>query len=138
MSEQQNLDIVRQGYEAFGRGDLEALLDLMDPQVTFTTPGPAELPTAGTRRGRDGVRQFFETLPSVVDIKRFEPKEFLAQGDRVVVIGDDTSVAKATGAMIEGRWVHIFTVRSGKIVMFEERMDVSPLVAELRSAQARA
>ena len=136
MNEQQNVTIVRQGYEAFGRGDIPGLLSVLDDGVTWVTPGPDDLPVAGARKGHDGVQQFFQALSGLVDIVRFEPKEFIAQGDRVVVIGDDTSRVKATGRTIEFRWVHAFTVLNGKVTAFEEYGDVSALVAEVRSAQA--
>ena len=138
MSEQQNLEVVRKGYDAFGRGDIPGLLSLLDPQVSWLTPGPADLPTAGTRQGHQAVGEFFQTLSSVVDIARFEPREFIAQGEKVVVLGDDTARVKATGKTIEFRWAHAFTVRNGKVVAFEEFGDVSALVAEVRGAQARA
>ena len=134
MSEQENLDVVRKGYEAFGRGDVPGLLSLLDTHVSWVTPGPADLPVAGTRRGQQAVQEFFQTLSTIVDVVRFEPKEFLAQGERVVVIGDDTSRVKTTGRTIEYRWAHVFTVRNGKVVAFEEFGDVSELVAELRGA----
>ena len=80
--------------------------------------------------------EFFQALTSIGDILRFEPRAFLAKGDLVVVLGDDTTRVKATGNSVEFRWTHIFTLRDGKIVGFEERGDVSALVAEIRSAQA--
>src|SRR5687768_1213752 len=55
MSEQENVDVVKQGYEAFGRGDIPGLLMQLDANVTWVTPGPSELPTAGDRRGHQGV-----------------------------------------------------------------------------------
>jgi ketosteroid isomerase-like protein len=58
MNEQQNVDVVRQVYGAFGRGDLEGILGLLDPEVTWRTPGPSDLPTAGMRRGVNAVREF--------------------------------------------------------------------------------
>jgi ketosteroid isomerase-like protein len=135
-NDQRNLDLIRQGYEAFGRGDIPGLLALLDDQVVWTTPGPSDLPTAGTRRGHAAVVEFFQTLTSLFDITRFEPKEFIAQGDRVVVIGDDTARVKATGKSIESRWTHTYTLVNGKTVAFEEYSDVTAIVAELRSAQA--
>jgi ketosteroid isomerase-like protein len=138
MSEQQNLDLVRKGYEAFGRGDIPGLLALLDEQISWVTPGPADLPTAGTRRGHQAVQEFFQTLQNMGDILRFEPKEFLAQGDRVVVLGDDDTRVKATGNTVTFRWVHVFTVRNGKVAAFEEVGDVSAMVAEVRGAQAHA
>ncbi len=134
--EERNAAIVKEGYNAFGRGDLPGLLALLEGDVSWQTPGPADLPTAGSRRGHAAVGEFFQTLASIVDILRFEPKEFIAQGDRVVVIGDESARAKATGRTLEFRWVHVFDLRNGKIAAFEEFGDVSAVVAEIRSGQA--
>ena len=138
MSEAQNLDVVRSVYAAFGRGDLDGLLALMDPQVSWRTPGPPDLPTAGLRRGISEVREFFGLLVTTFDIQDFRPAEILAQGDKVVVLGTSREGPKGTGRLVDFRWVHIFTVRGGKVVEFEEPADVSALVDEFRRAQARA
>ena len=138
MSEQQNLELVRQGYAAFGRGDIEGIVKLLDSHVSWVTPGPEDVPTAGTRRGHAAVRQFFATLLSTFDITSFEPRDFLTQGDKVVVLGNSAEGPRGTGRTVDFRWVHIFTVRNGLVVSFEERADVSALVEELRAAQARA
>ncbi len=136
-AEGENVKVVRQGYDAFGRGDLPALLDLLDPQVSWTTPGPTDLPTAGARKGHEAVGGFFQALASTVDMLRFEPKDFIAQGDRVVVVGDETTRVKATGKTVDLRWTHLFTLRQGKVVAFEEIGDLTALVAEIRSAHAK-
>ena len=51
MSEQENLEVVRNVYAAFGRADLAGILDRLDPQVSWRTPGAPVLPTGGLRRG---------------------------------------------------------------------------------------
>ena len=135
MSEQQNLEVVRRGYEAFGRGDIQALLDMLADDVEWVSPGPPELPTAGNRRGRQQVAQFFQAVDQIFEIQQFEPKAFVAQGDRVVVLGTDTARIKATGKVITDDWAHAFTVRDGKIVRMQEFIDTSAVVAELKSAQ---
>jgi hypothetical protein len=137
MSEQQNLDVVRQGYDAFGRGDINALLNLLDENVEWITPGPPDVPTAGERRGRQAVAEFFKTLDENFEITKFETREFLAQGDRVVVFGNDTARIRATGKALDSSWVHSFVVENGKIVNFTEYGDMSAIVAELRGAAAR-
>ena len=138
MSEQQNLEIIRSIYAAFGRGDLEAILALLDPQVTWRTPGPPDLPTAGLRRGIAEVREFFGLLLTTFDLQEFRPADFLAQGDKVVILGTSREGPKGTGRLVDFRWVHVFTIRNGKIVEFEEPADVSALVDEYRRAHARA
>jgi uncharacterized protein len=137
MSEQQNVGVVRQAYEAFGRGDLDGLIALLDPEVSWRTPGPADLPTAGTRHGADAVRDFFGILLNTFEITNFEPTDFLAQGDKVVVLGTSRERVKATGTAFDFRWVHIFGLRNGRIVAFEEPADVSALVDEYRKVQVR-
>jgi len=136
-SDQQNLEIVRRGYELFGKGDIPGLLALFDSSIEWTTPGPADLPTAGTRRGVQAVGAFFQTLASTYDFTRLEPQEFIAQGDRVLVRGIDTFVVKATGKTLDFKWVHAFTLQNGKVASFEEFGDMSAVVEELRQAQAR-
>ena len=138
MSEQQNLEIVRSVYAAFGRGDLEGILALLDPQVSWRTPGAPDLPTGGVRRGIGEVREFFGLLLDTFDFQEFRPADFLAQGDLVVVLGTSREGPKGTGRLVDFRWVHVFTIRDGKIVAFEEPADVSALVEEFRRAHARA
>ena len=137
MSEQQNVGLVQQVYAAFGRGDLDGLLAMLDPQVSWRTPGPPDLPSAGLRHGVDAVREFFGILLNTFDITNFAPTDFLAQGDKVVVLGTSLERVKATGRAVEFRWVHIFTIRNGRIAAFEEPADVSALVDEFRKAGAR-
>jgi ketosteroid isomerase-like protein len=137
MSEQQNLDLVRRGYEAFGRGDIDALLELLTEDIEWTSPGPPELPTAGTRRGRQQVAEFFQAVDQVFEIQRFEPKSFIAQGDVVVVLGSDTASIKATGKVLTDEWAHAFTIRDGKIAAMREYLDTAAVVAELQAAQAK-
>jgi ketosteroid isomerase-like protein len=136
MSEQQNLEIIRRGYEAFGHGDIETLLSLFDEQIEWITPGPSDLSTAGRRTGRQQVAEFFTTINDLFEILRFEPKDFIAQGDRVVVLGEESSRVRATGKVLDGQWAHTFTVQNGKVVRFQEYLDTAETVAELRAAKA--
>jgi len=133
-----NLDVIRRGYEAFGRGDINTLLESFDEQVSWVTPGPPELATSGRRTGRQEVAEFFVSVNELFDIQRFEPKDFLAQGDRVVVVGSETARARSTGNVIELDWVHVFTMRNGKVVAFQEFFDTAAVVAALSAAHAAA
>lgn len=136
MSAHENRAIVQSGYDAFGRGDIPALLNLLDEQVQWVTPGPPELPTAGSRRGRQQVGEFFQALDGLVEIQRFEPHTFIAEGDRVVVLGSETARVKATGKAMDFHWARTFRMREGKVVDFQEYVDTAALVTELRTAQA--
>ena len=137
MTEQENLEIVHNTYAAFGRADLDGILSLLDPQVSWRTPGAPDLPTGGLRRGVAEVREFFGLLLNTFDIQDFSPTDFLAQGDKVVVLGTSREGPKGTGRLVNFRWVHIFRIQHGKIVEFEEPADVSELVEAFRRARTR-
>ena len=138
MSEQQNLDAVRSLYAAFGRGDLEGILAALDPQVSWRTPGAPDLPTGGLRQGAPAVREFFGLLLTTFDIADFQPHDFLAAGDKVVVLGTSREGPKGSGRLVDFRWVHVFTFRDGRIVAFEEPADVTQLVTEFRRSRTHA
>lgn len=138
MSEQQNLEIVRDVYAAFGRADLESILARLDPEVSWRTPGPADVPTAGLRHGVAEVREFFGLLLNTFDMQEFRPADFLAQGEKVVVLGTSREAPKGTGRFVDFRWVQVFTLRNGKIVDFDEAADISALTEEFRRVRVRA
>jgi ketosteroid isomerase-like protein len=138
MSESDNVKVVQAGYEAFGRGDLDGLLALLDANVEWVSPGPDFVPTAGRRRGPEQVREFFRAVNDTYEFERFEPKTFVSQGDLVVVIGEDAVRVRATGKAIVEPWVHVFTVQNGRIVRFQEFIDMSASAEELRTARTHA
>jgi ketosteroid isomerase-like protein len=89
------------------------------------------------RRGRQQVAEFFQAVDSVFEIQRFDPETFIAQGDRVVVLGTETSRVKATDKILDAEWAHSFTLRDGKVVAFKEYIDTAAVVAELQASHAR-
>jgi ketosteroid isomerase-like protein len=115
MSDQTNLDVVQQAYAAFGQGDIPALLEFLTDDVEWTMQGPSVIPWSGTRHGREGVAEFFSLVGETIEFEQFEPREFLAQGDTVVVLGYERSRVKATGRTFEQEWAHVYTLRNGKI-----------------------
>lgn len=137
MSEQDNIQLVKDSYDAFGRGDLEGLLNNLAENVEWITPGPADLmPTAGTRRGRQAVAEFFAVLGEQEDVELFEPKEFIAQGDKVVAIIDYRGRVKATGKTAETTILHVFDFKDGKVQRFREFFDTAAVMPAFTSAQA--
>jgi uncharacterized protein len=132
MNEQENVRVVQQSYEAFSRGDIQAVLNFISEQVEWRTPKPEGMPFGGEYRGRDQVARFFWELNQHEEITRFEPREFIAQGDRVVVLGHYAAKVRSTGRMAESDWVHIFTVRNGKVVQFVEHFDTAVAMSAYR------
>ncbi len=99
-----------------------------DIQIEFY--GPEEIiPYAGTYNGRDEARSFFETVLSSVDIHVFEPEEFLADKDKVIVTGHLHLTSKKTGGTIKSDFVHVITMANGKWSRFRDFMDTAVAVA---------
>ena len=113
-----NVEVVQETYEAVGRGDIPALLDLLTDDVEWTFQGPSLIPFAGTRRGREGVAEFFSLVRGNLEFERFEPREFVAQGDTVVVLGFERSLVKPTGRTFEQEWAHVYKLRDGRVAEF--------------------
>jgi ketosteroid isomerase-like protein len=81
-----HIDTVKEIYEAFGRGDVPAILDKLDESVEWETQIPVEgVPWLQTRRGRDNIAGFFESL-APLEFKKFEPNTFFESGDKVFVL----------------------------------------------------
>ena len=123
-----NVDVVREAYEAVGRGDIPALLDLLTDDVEWTLQGPSVIPFAGTRRGREGVIEFFSLLVETVEFQEFEPREFVAQDDTVVVLGFERNLVKPTGRTFEQEWAHVYLLRDGKIAKHQALEDTAAYV----------
>jgi ketosteroid isomerase-like protein len=107
--------VVRQAYEAFGRRDVSAILNLLADEVDWELVGSSRVPYAGRRRDRQGVAEFFAAVAQADDIQVFEPREFIESGDHVTVLGWERSTALDTGLAFESQWAHVFTVKSGTI-----------------------
>ncbi len=123
-----NVDVVQETYEAVGRGDIPALLDHLTDDVDWALQGPSVIPFAGTRREREGVAAFFSLVGKNLEFQQFEPREFVVQGDTVVVVGYERSLIKPTGRTLEQEWAHVYTLRDGKIAKFRAFEDTAALV----------
>ena len=133
MSEQQNVQTIKDAYAAFGRGDVAAILALLTDDVTWELPGPAEIPYAGLRRGRDGAAEFFRRLAESDEVQVFEPRRFLADGNLVVVLGRYEARVKATGKTAADDWVHVFEFRDGKVASWKEYYDTAEYAKAYRA-----
>lgn len=110
------------------------MLDLLADDVTWTFHGPSAIPFAGTRHGREGVAEFFTLIGASLDFQEFEPREFISQGESVVVLGYEHSIVKPTGRELRQEWAHVYTVRDGKIATFRAFEDSAALTVAFTNA----
>lgn len=130
MNEQANIDVVKQCYDAFNKGDIQRLLSCFADDVEWEMPEVEAVPFTGKRRGRDQVAQFFEQMNQMQDSRGVQLQDCIAQGDKVVAIGHYAFTVKSTGLDYDADFAHLFTVANGKITSFKEFTDT------LRAAMA--
>lgn len=126
MSNEKNVQIVKDIFETIGSGDNEALAALCDKDIEWIVPG-TDWPLAGTHRGHAGLAQFLETASETVETSFPERPEYVAQGDRVMVIGFARGRMKATDRAWEDHRVFAITVRNGKLTSIREYVDTQAL-----------
>jgi uncharacterized protein len=118
-----NVKIVQDAYGKFATGDIAGLLGNCAEDVDWQTPEVENATFGGKCRGHAQVGEFFAGMDAAQEISKFEPTEFIAQGDRVVVLGKFAANVRETGKSYESDWVHVFTVKDGKITNFDEFFD---------------
>ncbi len=96
------------------------------------SPEQADIPFGGRYHGHEQVAQFFATIRETVKAEQFEPQEFIAKGDKVVVLGHERIRVKSNGRTCETDWVHVFTLRNGKVVKIHVYSDTACIVAAFR------
>jgi len=130
MTEQENLQSVIQGYQQFGQGDMEAVLSNFADDAELIYPGSKEsIPHAGRHRGKEQIGKYFTLTDELMTFERLEPTDFIAQGDKVIVLGAASIRIKKTGKLIETDFAHVFTVRDGKTVKYQVFDDSAQIAA---------
>jgi ketosteroid isomerase-like protein len=115
-----NVDTARSAYEAFGRGDLEALKDDFAEDAVWVTSD--ELPLGGETSGRDAIMANFAQIPQYWSSFSVEPSEFIDGGDYVIVLG--TQRAGNDKGSFESPFVHVMKLDAdGKVVRGEFHAD---------------
>jgi ketosteroid isomerase-like protein len=125
MSEQANERMIRSVYEAFGRGDIPTILGMLADDVDWYDPGPPEVTHAGRYRGRDDVGRFFSKVGESLDIEAFQQTEFIAKGDRVIVLGSIRAKVKQTGLVYDSEFAMSWTLRDGRITKWQVYEDTA-------------
>jgi len=118
-----NLQIVQDAYGKFGSGDIGGLIGLLSDDIDWRVPEIENASFAGASRGHEAMGEFFAALVAEEEITHFEPIEFIDGGDKIVVLGKSAATVRETGRSYQTEWVHIFTIKDGKITNFHEFFD---------------
>jgi len=111
---QENVEIVQSAFDAWDRGDTEAILEVCDEDIVVIQA--AELPgVPALQNGHDGVLEAFALWPGYWDDFRIEILRTLDLGEHVVVTTDQSGRSKDTGIEVTAQFTFLFTLRDGKI-----------------------
>ena len=93
---------------------------------------PEYYSTIGRRKGPAGVQEFFRLVGELQQTDAFEPREFYVSGDKVFVMGHYAWTIKKTGRKVAADWIHVFTIKDGKVTTFREFTDTTQFAAAFR------
>src|SRR5438067_12937559 len=119
-----NVSFVQSLYAAFKKGDIAAIVEAIAPDAAWEVNGRREdHPLLGVRNGRSGAEEFFRTLAETQEVIDFSPRDFYSADDKVFVLGNYAWRMKKTGRTVDTKFIHVFTVKNGKVAHFLEFTD---------------
>jgi uncharacterized protein len=121
-----HVQIVKDFFAAMGGGDIKGLLSLSAEDIEWIIPGEG-WSLAGTHRGHAGLADLLQKASETLETSYPKPFEFVAQGDRVLVIGFAKGKIIATNKTFEDDWVFAITVQNGKLTNIREYIDTQAL-----------
>ena len=134
MHEQQNIDLIKKLYEAFGKGEIDTIIDHLASRFVWRFDAPPTVPFAGDFKTPDEVRRaFFGSLAESQKDQALNAEEFVAHDDKVVMIGRYSAMVTATNKRIDVAVVHVFTIQNGKITRYLNFTDSARIAEAYKS-----
>jgi uncharacterized protein len=128
-----NIKAIQAMYEAFGRGDVAAILEGVTDDVDWASDTSSTgAPWYGVRHGKGEVASFFEAFGSTMEVEQFDPFTFSANEDAVFSVVRFKAKARTTGKGIEMNLHHYFKFRDGKVSYYRGTEDSAQTEAALR------
>ena len=133
MSADDNIKTIQTVYEAFGRGDVGAIIESVSDEVDWASDtSSTAAPWYGVRHGKDGVNSFFEAFGSTMDVSEFEPFSFAANETEVHTVVRFKATRRANGKSVAMNLHHYFQLRDGKIDYYRGTEDTAQTEAVFR------
>jgi|HubBroStandDraft_4_1064222.scaffolds.fasta_scaffold1176312_1 ketosteroid isomerase-like protein len=132
MGSDDNIKSIQAMYEAFGRGDVGAILDAVTDDVDWATDTSSTVaPWYGARHGKEAVTTFFQAFGSAMDVDEFTPLTFAANEDAVFAIVRCRARARSTGKAVDMNLHHYFRFRDGRVFHYRGTEDTTQVEAAL-------
>ena len=111
--------VVDKMFSAFASGDIEKFVETVSDNTVWVYHGTQIIPK-GSFEKKEGVRAFFSNILDKTEIIKFEPQQFIVEGNMVVVLGQEHQKVKRSGRELKQKWVQIYTVENDLITRMEE------------------
>ena len=132
MSADDNIKTIVAMYEAFGRGDLVAILDSVTEDVDWAADtSSSAAPWYGVRHGKQEVASFFQAFGSTMDVEEFTPLTYATNDDSVLAVVRCRAKSRATGKSIDMNLHHYFRFSGDKVSYYRGTEDTAQTVAVL-------
>ena len=124
-----DLDTIRDSYAALNRGDVEGALEALHRDAVWRES--RELPGGDEFEGRAAIEEFLQDFMQQWDVFHQQVESTLSKGDRVLVNIHLTAVGRGSGAEVNARYAHVWTLRDGRGAEVDAYYDVDRAVREL-------
>jgi uncharacterized protein len=129
----EQVEMVKGVYDALGRGDIPAILGVLDPGIVWVESEAQNVPARGTHVGPDAIAgEVFASVPESWSEFALAPESFHDAGSTVIVTGRLRATAKGTGRSIDAPFANVVTVEDGKITRLVSYHDTALWLEALR------
>lgn len=133
MGAEENVKTVQRMYEAFGRGDVAALLEALTDDVDWAADtSSSAAPWYGIRHGKTQVTEFFQAFGETMEVQEFTPFAYASNDDEVHTVIRMRATARGTGRTVEQNLHHYFRFRDGRVDFYRGTEDTAQTVAALQ------
>jgi ketosteroid isomerase-like protein len=124
--------VVQEVYANFSKGNIAGIEAVLAEDIRFIHAGAPDVPYGKARSGKVQAMTFFKDLADAVEVAQFEPKNYVEQGDTVVVFGHWGGRAKKTGKSFQTDWAMIWTFSGGKVQFYQAFEDTNAVAKAFR------
>ena len=130
------LKVVQKGYDYFGKGDIAGVISLYADNASFTPQmgleGKTPLVTPKGTFGKSEMGGFFAALAEELEFTQWENRQWIADGNTIIVLGYYAGKNKRTGKPFVSEFCHVLTVKGGKVTNFKEFTDTAAALEAAR------
>lgn len=125
-----NVEMVKQGYQLFAKGDFEGVSALFHPEIEWnSSQGLPYIEGDGVFIGFSSiVKNVFAKIPEKVEGFHIDIRELFGSGDKVVMVGRYQGVYKPTGKEFNANATHVWTIKDGKATKYFQAVDSAEII----------